>query len=571
MAVFSFPYIAARNEPYVGKAYKLKPMIRTCIVFFFTFSSALGLFGQSLPAGYPVVEDYLRRSQLLGKFDSTVSFLVRPLYPTEIANVSGMFALIDSLEGHTVQTGSRIASILSKKGTISLLPLILQTEWNHRFPYPTASQHIPNRGWQTYASAGMYLEAGPLEVQFQPEFVWAQNKYYNPGSNKSIYTEYEERFGQGAYRRVLPGQSSVRLNAGAFSFGYSTENIWWGPGQFNALLFSNNAFGFEHLTINTRRPAKTFLGFFETQIIAGYLKGSEFRSNVSIIHPTRYKDEARYLNGFIVSYQPKWVPGLSVGLSRVFQQYVSFRSNTLNGYLPIFAPFQKVNAGFDNDADGRDQQATVFFRWVLPAAQTEFYFEYGRRDHEATWRGVLLNPEHARAFLFGLNKLIPVSNEAHIQMRFELFHQQESINILARYDGFIGQSNWGGHIPLINGFTHRGQMLGPGIGPGSNVQTLETAWVKGIKKIGLRFDRLNRYQDVFVKRYNDLTPEQRWVDLALGTIVEWKFNRFIISSNMTFIQSLNYQWQMESNSSQVAPKGRDLVNFQGNLKTIYSF
>ena len=337
-----------------------------------------------------------------------------------------------------------------------------------------------------------------MEVQLQPEFLWAQNKFYETGFNKSNYTEYEERFGERPYGRLLPGQSSVRLNAGPFSFGYSTENIWWGPGQFNALLFSNNAFGFGHLTFNTRRPVKTFLGHFETQVIAGYLEGSEFQSNVSIVHPTTYKNENRYINAFILSYQPKWTPGLSIGVSRAFQQFISFRGNTLGDYLPIFAPFQKVKTGFDIDVEGRDQQATVFFRWAIPEARAEFYFEYGRRDHEATWRGVWLNPEHSRAFLFGLNKLFPTLNGAHIQTRFEVFHQQESINILARYDGISGFINWGGHLPVVTGFTHRGQMIGPGIGPGSNVQTLETSWVKGIKKIGLRLDRLNRYQDIFV-------------------------------------------------------------------------
>lgn len=529
------------------------------------------VLGQSIPAGFPLVDEYLRRSQLLGKIDPNVSFLVRPVYPREISKVHAAYTITETLEDSLSNPKPHGFQFFKGNGRLQLLPLSLQTEWNHRYPYPVVSQHIPNRGWQTFASGGLYLEAGPLEVKLQPEFIWAQNKFYDPGINKSIYTEYEERFGNVPYKRLLPGQSSVRLNAGPVSLGYSTENIWWGPGQFNALLFSNNAFGFEHLTFNTRRPVKTFLGYFETQVIAGYLKGSEFQSNVSIINPSRYRNEDRYLNAFILTYQPKWTSGLTIGFSRVFQQYHSFRGDAFDDYLPIFAPFQKVRTGFDKDAEGRDQQATIFFRWAVPEGQAEFYFEFGRRDHEATWRGVLLNPEHARAFLFGLNKLFPISNNAHIQTRFELFHQQESINILARYHGVTGGSNWGGHTPVITGFTHRGQMIGPGIGPGSNVQTLETSWIKGIKKIGLRLDRLNRYQDSFVKQFNDKTPEQRWVDLALGTIVEWKFNNLLISSNFTVVNSLNYQWQLEHFNSGIVPNGKDMVNFQGNLKTIYLF
>jgi hypothetical protein len=546
-------------------------MIKTCVIFFFVTSNVFALFGQSVPAGFPVVEEYLRRSQLIEKIDPSVSFLIRPLYPREILDSHGAYTFLESPADSLSKIASPVFKVFNQQGRIQILPMSLQTEWNHKYPYPVASQHIPNRGWQTFASGGLHLAAGPFELQLQPEFIWAQNKFYDPGVEKSRHTEYEERFGEGPYRRVLPGQSSVRVNAGVFSLGYSTENIWWGPGQFNALLFSNNAFGFNHFTLNTRKPAKTFLGFFESQVIAGYLRGSEFQSNVSIIQSRNFRDEKRYLSGLVISYQPKWTPGLSIGISRVFQQYISMRGNTFNDFFPISAPFQKVRSGMGRDAEGRDQQATVFFRWVVPEAQAEFYFEYGRRDHEATWRGVLLNPEHARAFLFGVSKLFAVSGEAHIMTRFELFHQQESINILARYGGITGGNNWGGHGSVVNGFTHRGQMLGPGIGPGSNVQTLETSWVKGIKKIGLRLDRLNRYQDYFVKQFNDFTPEQRWIDLALGTIFEWKYNRFLLSSNLTFIQSLNYQWQLERNNSEVVSRGRDVANFQGNLKTIYIF
>jgi hypothetical protein len=36
-------------------------------------------FSQSIPVGTAGVEDYFRRSQLLGQLDSTVSFTIRPL------------------------------------------------------------------------------------------------------------------------------------------------------------------------------------------------------------------------------------------------------------------------------------------------------------------------------------------------------------------------------------------------------------------------------------------------------------------------------------------------------------
>ncbi|WP_460538935.1 capsule assembly Wzi family protein [Echinicola sediminis] len=539
-------------------------------LFLILFSALLGrVKAQSVPVGLSVVDDYVRRAQLLGEIDPSVSFTLRPVYPRLIGEYDDAYQVINA-EGddESIEVSKYRKSFLKERGRIQLLPFAFYTGWNSHHPYPQVSPMVPTRGIQMYASTGAYFEAGPLSVQLQPEVIWAQNRDYDTGIIKSNNTEYLERFGETSYSKILPGQSSIRLNAGAFSAGISTENIWWGPGHYNALLFSNNAYGFEHVTLNTRKPAKTFLGYFEGQIISGYLKGAEFESNIS--SNRAFRDEDRYLNGILVSYQPKWIPGLTFGLSRVYQQYKSFRGESFKDYFPIFSPFQKAKEGFDKDGEGRDQQATVFVRWVIPEGNTEVYFEFGRRDHEATWRGVLLNPEHARAFLIGFGKLFPISNGAHIQTRFEMFHQQESINILARYNGISGGNNWGGHTPVRHGFTHYGQMLGPGIGPSSNVQTLEGAWVKGVKRLGIRLDRLNRHQDIYVKRFNDMTPEQRWVDLAMGVFGDWKFDRLLISSELNFIQSFNYQWQLQELDASF-PSGKDVFNFQGNIKTVYLF
>lgn len=526
---------------------------------------------QSVPAGFPVVDEYLRRAQLMGELDSSISFSIRPLYPRLLSKYTDTYQALNLAE--TQEDSLRISKYQKRffkgHGRVQLLPFVFYSEWNSHHPHPQVSSMVPNRGLQVYASTGVYFEAGPLSVQFQPEILWAENKAYDTGIIKSTNTEYLERFGESSYNKFLPGQSSVRLNFGAFSAGISTENIWWGPGHYNALLFSNNAYGFEHLTLNTRKPAKTFLGSFEGQVISGYLEGAEFESNVST-KGGGYRDEQRYINGIIVTYQPKWISGLSIGISRVYQQYKSFRGNTFNDYFPIFAPFQKINSGFGRDAEGRDQQATVFSRWVIPSGNAEIYFEFGRRDHEPKWRGVLLNPEHARAFLIGFGKLFPITGDTFIQTRFEMFHQQESINILARYDGISGGNNWGGHSPVRHGFTHYGQMIGPGVGPSSNIQTLEGAWVKGVKRLGLRIDRLNRHQDIYVKRFNDNTLEQRWVDLSFGLFGDWNFDRLLLSSHLNFINSFNYQWELEDTES-LYPKGRDVFNFQGSIKTIYLF
>jgi hypothetical protein len=289
-------------------------------------------------------------------------------------------------------------------------------------------------------------------------------------------------------------------------------------------------------------------------------------------------EDWRYVNGITLSYQPKWIPGLFLGASRVFQQYSSFNNQTWDYYFPLFEPFQKVklidpnSPDFDStEYDDRlqSQQLTGFARLVIPKAKAEVYFEYGRRDHAVNWREFLLNPEHARAYLLGFRKMIYLSNEVFFQINGEILQQQESINILVRY-GAAGGSSWASH-GIWQGFTHQGQMLGPGVGPSSNVQTLETSWVKGIKKIGIRWERLNRHQDVYTRVFNDPSENGRYVDYSARILADWQFDNLLVSTTTNFVYTLNNQWNLMEKSTPEFPIGKRGFSLIGQVQLIYLF
>jgi hypothetical protein len=534
-------------------------------IFFIFFGICLVIsnigFTQHLPTNQSILEEYWRRKQLMGELPS-YSFLTRPI------------VVFDSLESENIHYS---LTILHKDSTryfspdFKLLPVNIGIQLGSGNPYPEVGKFLQAKGYQYWGSSGIYGSLGPLTIQFQPEFVYAQNKDYYPGTSKSGGIEYMEVFGDGIYSKLLPGQSSIRLNYGAFSLGASTENIWWGPGQYNSLLFSNNAFGFQHLTLNTQKPAKTFLGSFEGQLIMGKLENF-----APFIRDG--KEDWRYVNGITFSYQPKWLPGLFFGASRVFQQYSSFNDQSFGYYFPLFEPFQKINLIDPNSTDFnsteyddrlQSQQITGFARLVIPKAKAEVYFEYGRRDHAVDWREFLLNPEHARAYLIGFKKLISLPNKAFFQINGEILHQQESINILIRY-GAAGGSSWASHR-IVKGFTHQGQMLGPGIGPSSNVQTLETSWVKGVKKLGIRWERLNRHQDVYTWAFNDPSENGRWVDFSSRLLADWQLNNLLVSSSVNFVYSLNNQWGLVESSTKEFPYGKNDFSAIAQIQLIYLF
>uniref|UniRef100_UPI004047764D capsule assembly Wzi family protein n=1 Tax=Algoriphagus sp. TaxID=1872435 RepID=UPI004047764D len=463
-------------------------------------------------------------------------------------------------------------TILEKDSTrffspeVKLLPLSLGSQLGSGNPYPEGGRFLQAKGYQQLFSLGIYGSFGPLSIQFQPEFLYALNRNYNPGISKENKIEFVEIFGEGAYSKLISGQSSIRLNYGSFSLGASTENIWWGPGQYNSLLFSNNAFGFKHLTLNTQKPAKTFLGSFEGQLILGKLENF-----APFIRDG--KEDWRYVNGITFSYQPKWIPGLFLGASRVFQQYSSYNDQSFAYYFPLFEPFQKIKLIDPNspdfnstDYDNRlqSQQLTGFARLVIPKAKAEVYFEYGRRDHAVDWREFIMNPEHARAYLFGFKKLIALSNESFFEVNGEVLQQQESINILIRDGG----ASWAAHN-ILQGFTHQGQLLGPGVGPSSNVQTLETSWVKGVKKLGIRWERLNRHQDVYIRRFNNPSENGRWVDYSARILANWQFDNLLVSTTTNFVFTLNNQWNVSETSTSTFPKGKNSFMVVGQVNLIY--
>jgi hypothetical protein len=163
--------------------------------------------------------------------------------------------------------------------------------------------------------------------------------------------------------------------------------------------------------------------------------------------------------------------------------------------------------------------------------------------------------------------LISLKNNSFLQVNGEILQQQESINILTRY-GSIGNSSWSSHN-IFQGFTHRGQMLGPGVGPSTNVQTLETSWVKGLKKIGVRWERLNRHQDLYVRVFNDPSENGRWVDYSARLLGDWQWENLIVSSSLNLIYSLNPNWSLDSNSTSEFPSGRRVFYTQSQVNLIY--
>ena len=535
------------------------------LFFALSFLTVSEGWGQSFTSDR--LKELFRNQQLLGTYRSNHSLMVN-------ANQLPL-ADLDSALG-----------IKAQQPVIGFLPTQLVQQYNSQLPYDwNNGAMIPARGYQLQASVGVHAQLGRhLEIQLAPEAVLAENRVFEQFSSqlgdKSWAARYRfwntidmpDRFGNDHYQKLFPGQSFIRYNTRSLSFGISTQNLWWGPAYRNALIMSSNAPGFLHATINTIRPLHTGIGDFEGQIIAGKLDGSD------VLPPRTYSvyngqflyqpknDEWRYLAGMVLTWRPKWTPNLFLGFAKASYLYNSDISNPLD-----VLPFEGFLGHRRTQAERTGKKASLgslFMRYIMPNEQAEMYLEYGRKDISMMPWNVLQNAPYRRAFTGGFRKLFDWKNQSHILLAVELTQLQAPDATLIR-----NPDSWYTHTYVRQGYTQLGRPLGAGIGPGSNSQTLEIAWVKGLKKIGIQFERLRHNGDFYYYAFESIGDFRRnWVDISTTFKADWNYQRFFFSGQLGIIRSLNYQWLViQLDPRNYFAPGNEYLNIAAQIGVGYRF
>ena len=540
---------------------------------------------QTINLNESFIQQNLRTAQLLGKFDPSFSFTSLPIH-TGKKGVKIDPSLIGSQE-----YGSTLKTFFGKYGTLKILPIDFKMEYSSHHPYNRNNgSMIPNRGYQQLVSFGFFAELGPLSIQFKPESVYAENRNFEgfPDSHyeeiwaKRYYlwntSDLPERFGEKAYKKSLFGQSSIRLNYHGLSLGLSSENIWWGPSVRNSIMMSNQAQGFNHITFNTTRPLKTFIGNFEWQLVTGRLEASGFRppevppgtfAGNDIYFPPI--DDWRYYQGIIFTYSPKWIEGLSLGLNRWVQIYSEF-AKTNSDYFPVFDGLFRKNDKYGLTIDSlegdRDQGAGIFARWVWQDAKAEIYGELNYNDAKYNLRDLILDTAHARAFTVGIHKIFQKTPTSKIyEFLWErTVMQQNSSRLLRSAGSFYVHSN------VRHGYTNNGEIMGAGIGPGSNSHYLEFAMIDKLDKLSVAFEVVDQDNDFFMFAFEDAQDFRRyWKDFNVHFSVQKKVKNLWGRINLVYSRSLNYQWELEDFTDPYYHAGTDVNNFHINFNLTYHF
>jgi hypothetical protein len=445
----------------------------------------------------------------------------------------------DSSSSMVIQQGG----IKTSKSLV--LPVTLTTQYNSHHPYGyNDGSFIPASGFQTQLGFGVALKAGPVQLNLQPELVNATNPTY-PTNGSYGYSNGKP------YTKLYGGQSSLTISASAFSIGISTANKWWGPGNTSALIMSNNAPGFANIFIKTHRPAKTPIGNFEFELMGGRLETDSLQpyENFHLRASPTLRNSWRYMNAYILSYNPKWLPGVYVGLIRSLQRYgpdvVNGAGNFSSKYLPIVSKALQKKNDWGDDTLNTDQVASFFVRIVFPKSKAELYVEYGKNDYSVNTRDYLIAPTHSVTHIVGFKKIVTLNKNRYLNLGIEFTQMSQSPDAILRNAG-----NWYEHGQIGQGHTNYNQIMGVGSGFGANKQILMGTYINGNNRLGVFIEKTNR------------DPENRsifWTDMAYGIAPQVTVKNILLTAQFVFINSKNYAWEKDNN----------LSNFHAKLAVSY--
>jgi hypothetical protein len=367
--------------------------------------------------------------------------------------------------------------------------------FNSTFPYGINDGPIwAGRGLTASVSVGVEGAAGPLEFRLAPQLFRAQNARFTLGvagsTGKLVYADpryplnidQPQRFGDGAYQRLDPGQSSVSLHLLHLAVGASTENELWGPAVESPFLLGTNAAGFAHLFAGT--DGDVTLGPIDLggRVIAGRLEQSDY----SAAAPSARR---RTLAGLVVVGRLRQLPNLEIGAGRVFEQIYPDSGVNLGRLLrPLFEGFLKIHQlNGTGGTDAANQLASFFARWAFPRSGLEVYGEIGREDHSWDLRDYLLEPDHDMTYMLGLQRAWQRPDGELIAVRGELLNSSMShLNqVRMQLPPYI-------HDLIVQGHTNLGQVLGAPGAYGGGATTIAVDWSTKAGRRSLTWRRIDR-------------------------------------------------------------------------------
>ena len=406
---------------------------------------------------------------------------------------------------------------------VRVVPLRLRSDWLSAYPTDRNNGALwSGRGLSTALSGGAWLRWGPFSASVAPLVAFQQNAAFDTaaipaaaideGVSGFSYpfgrVDFPQRFGDESFWTLDPGSSFARLDAFGAAAGVSTENLWWGPGQRNSILMGSSAAGVPHVFLGTSGPRRTPIGSIEAEAVWGRMAESEYFDTIAA-------NDDRLLTGMVLSYAPRFLPGLTLGVARVYYQTIPPEGLDFEDYIPFLeSPLKETlaDSASPDGNDAADQLGAVYARWVLPESDFEVYAELARNDHSWDFHDWLVEPDHSQAYTLGFTKALG-SADRLFRLTGELTHLQKPITTLHR-----ASPSYYRHAIVRQGYTNDGQLMGAWIGPGSDNQFLGLDVFERWGSAGLFVERVRHDADAYfqIDSIRGKFPWRHDVELGFG-------------------------------------------------------
>jgi hypothetical protein len=385
------------------------------------------------------------------------------------------------------------------------LPARIRSFGNSAYPRDRNDGALWNGvGLNTELSAGVAGKWRFLTASLYPKFIYQQNGAFDyPVSQFSDRSEFAnpfvfgidlpKRMGSESFSLIDLGQSYIQAGNTHAYLAVSNENLWIGPTQVHSLLLSNTAPGIPHVRFGTANPVDLKILWLEAHVIFGSVTESDYLTNAN---PRSYLYQAT-----VATIEPKFLPNFYLGGARVLRDTAGLGGHSVGYYLNriIESPF--FGSG-ESGLDPSDRQSGLFARYVLPESGFEVYLEWGREDFPFSFLNLVLEPDYTQVWSAGAQKVF-LSDKRLSRLYLEFVHLGQAGPVR----GGRGSVRFGATRPP--GFTHRGQMLGPGVGPGSDAQTLGFDMFDERSRTGIVLERVRYDEDTYYEQFSRRWSESR--------------------------------------------------------------
>lgn len=409
----------------------------------------------------------------------------------------------------------------------------------YNLEYPRGYNDGPiwsGKGSNASFTAGVSGNIGIVHYTFAPVIWYAQNKFYDIpsiGFNKSEFSypvenkiDWVMRYGDDAHHQLDWGQSEIRLIYKNFTIGLSTANMSWGPSRYNPIIMSKNAAGFPHLDLGTAKPIQTKIGSMEFKWYWGALEESDYFDDNSI-------NDRRYITGFALGYEPSFVEGLTLGLNRIM--YTRWASGDLKAIDFFNAFVRNTHNGLEKN-DEYDQMFSLVIEYEFPQVGLHMYLEYARNDFFGSILDLAEHPDRTRARTIGLTKTFDLENGHLLEINYE--NTTLSSNQIQNLSQGLSATYYV-HGVVDNGYTNNGQIVGAGIGPGSNSDIFWVNFYKPTGKLGFTFQRIRFNDDYSVNAFANTEDDPTDYEITVGVDAVKMFKNFSINPKLYWIYRNN--------------------------------